>query len=187
MAREYWPTQLYIDAAYIREDLKHLGIGNWFVPRELTRPLNNLRIDGKNLVVRRTIYYDAIDEQAETAQDQKQHLDKVGLLPDTLGQWSLVTFCQRFHALDGVYVDAKEEKRIVALKPKPAFKALFDIASTKEGSGVTLYNEKAPASNEGSDDLCSWWRRGRVELYCDTYLKRTAPAMELVRVGILAA
>jgi site-specific DNA recombinase len=47
--------------------------------------------------------------------------------------------------LDGVYVDAKEEKRIVALKPKPAFKALFDFATTKEGSGVILYNEKTLA------------------------------------------
>ena len=65
--------------------------------------------------------------------------------------------------LDGVYVDAKEEKRIVALKPKPAFKALFQIATTKEARGVILYNEKALALSESSDDLCSWWRRGRVE------------------------
>lgn len=46
--------------------------------------------------------------------------------------------------LDAVYVDAKEERRIVALKPKPAFRALFQIATTKEGSGVILYNDKAP-------------------------------------------
>jgi len=64
--------------------------------------------------------------------------------------------------LDGVYVDAKEERRIVALKPKPAFKALFHIATTKADSGVILYNEKTPALSESSDDLCSWWRRGRV-------------------------
>jgi site-specific DNA recombinase len=32
--------------------------------------------------------------------------------------------------LEGVYVDANEEKRMVALKPKPAFKALFQIATT---------------------------------------------------------
>jgi len=66
--------------------------------------------------------------------------------------------------LDGVYVDAKEEKRIVALKPTPAFKALFRIATTKEGRGVVLYNEKAPALSEGSNGSCFWWRRGRVEL-----------------------
>jgi hypothetical protein len=64
--------------------------------------------------------------------------------------------------LDGVYVDAKEERRIVALKPKPAFQALFQIATTKEGSGVVLYNEKAPTFSESSDEMipCSWWRRG---------------------------
>ena len=70
--------------------------------------------------------------------------------------------------LDGVYVDAKEERRIVALKPKPAFKALFQIATTKADSGVILYNEKTPALSESSDDLCSWWRRGRVELPVQT-------------------
>ena len=91
MASEFWQTQIYIDAAYIREDLKNLGIGDWFVPRELTRPLNNLRIDGKRLAIRRTIFYDAIDEQAETAQNQRQHLNKVGLLPDTQVKLGRVT------------------------------------------------------------------------------------------------
>jgi site-specific DNA recombinase len=66
--------------------------------------------------------------------------------------------------LDGVYVDAKEEKRIVALKPKPAFKALFQIATTKEGSGIVLYNEKTLAAGESPDGPCSWWRRGRLYL-----------------------
>ena len=47
--------------------------------------------------------------------------------------------------LDGVYVDAKQDRAIVAPKPKPAFKARFQIATTKEGSGVILYNEKTPA------------------------------------------
>jgi hypothetical protein len=66
--------------------------------------------------------------------------------------------------LDGAYVDAKREKQIVALKPKPAFKALFQIATTKGGSGIILYNEKTLAAGESPDDNtpCSWWRRGRV-------------------------
>jgi hypothetical protein len=55
-------------------------------------------------------------------------------------------------------------RRIVALKPTPAFKALFQIATTKEGSGVILYNEKTLALSESSDDLCSWWRRERVDI-----------------------
>ena len=37
--------------------------------------------------------------------------------------------------LDAVYVDTVEEKSVVALKPKPAFRALFQIATTREGSG----------------------------------------------------
>jgi hypothetical protein len=73
--------------------------------------------------------------------------------------------------LEGVYVDAKEEKRIVALKPKPAFKALFQIATTKEGSGIILYNEKTLAGCESLDGSCSWWRRGRDELHDPVYLE----------------
>ena len=41
--------------------------------------------------------------------------------------------------LEAVYVDTVEERAIVALKPKPAFRALFQIATTREGSGVVLY------------------------------------------------
>ena len=63
--------------------------------------------------------------------------------------------------LDGGYVDCKVDRAIVALKPKPAFQALFQIATTKEGSGVILYNEKALALSEDSDGSCLWWRRGR--------------------------
>ncbi|MGK5091403.1 recombinase family protein, partial [Deltaproteobacteria bacterium TL4] len=43
--------------------------------------------------------------------------------------------------LDAVYVDAKEEKRIVAIKPKPPFRPVFQVAATKEGSEVILINE----------------------------------------------
>ena len=68
--------------------------------------------------------------------------------------------------LDGVYVDTVEEKAVVALRPKPAFQALFQIATTREGSGVVLYNEKPPDQfpSPEDDSPCSWWRRGRVEL-----------------------
>jgi hypothetical protein len=39
--------------------------------------------------------------------------------------------------LDAVYVDTVEEKAIVALKPKPEFQSLFQIATTKEGKGAS--------------------------------------------------
>ena len=65
--------------------------------------------------------------------------------------------------LDAVYVDTVEEKAIVALRPKPAFRPLFEIAITRKGSDVVLINEPPPASNEPeAADSCFWWRRGRV-------------------------
>ncbi len=63
--------------------------------------------------------------------------------------------------LDAVYVDAKEEKRIVGIKPKPPFRPIFRVATTKESSGVLLMKEP-PASQPEAP--CFWWRRGRVEL-----------------------
>jgi len=68
--------------------------------------------------------------------------------------------------LDAVYVDPVEERAIVALKPKPAFRALFQIATTREGSGVILYKENPPDqfSSPEDDSPCSWWRRGRVDI-----------------------
>jgi len=64
--------------------------------------------------------------------------------------------------LDAVYVDAKQEKRIIAIKPKPPFRPVFHVAATKEGSGVILLNE--PPENSPEARPCFWWRRGRVEL-----------------------
>ena len=48
--------------------------------------------------------------------------------------------------LEAVYVDPVDERTIVALKPKSAFRALFQIATTQEGSGVVHYNENPPDS-----------------------------------------
>ena len=79
--------------------------------------------------------------------------------------------------LDAVYVDTVEERRIVAIRARPAFRPLLDIATTTEGSGIHLINEKdLPAEHENGpeDEMaspahngavpCCWWRRGRVEL-----------------------
>ena len=69
--------------------------------------------------------------------------------------------------LETVFVDTVEERAIVALKPKPAFRALFQIATTRDGSGVILYKENPPDqfSSPEDDPPCSWWRRGRDELH----------------------
>ena len=81
--------------------------------------------------------------------------------------------------LDAVYVDTVDERRIVAIRPKPAFRPLLEIATTRAGSGIVLVSERdlaedgqafetttaPPPRGQGADGLpCFWWRRGRVEL-----------------------
>ena len=65
--------------------------------------------------------------------------------------------------LDAVYVDTVEEKAIVAIQPKPAFLALFEVATTREGSDVVLISQRQapPALQPEAYDQCCWWRRGR--------------------------
>jgi len=75
--------------------------------------------------------------------------------------------------LDAVYVDTVEKRRIVAIRPRPAFRPLFEVATTREDSGIVLVSERdlenanqpPPGGHEADGSLCSWWRRGRVELY----------------------
>ena len=43
--------------------------------------------------------------------------------------------------LDAIYVDAKKTKSIVAIRPKPPFKPIFQVAVTKEGSNIRILNE----------------------------------------------
>ena len=79
--------------------------------------------------------------------------------------------------LDVVYVDTVDEKRIVAIRPKPTFRPLFEIATMREGSGIVLVKQSDLATeNDNGPGVemtspahdtavpCSWWRRGRVEL-----------------------
>jgi len=46
--------------------------------------------------------------------------------------------------LDAVYVDTVEEKSVVAIRPKPAFRPLLENATTRAGSGIALINETPP-------------------------------------------
>ena len=43
--------------------------------------------------------------------------------------------------LDAVYVDAKKTNSIVAVKPKPPFKPVFQVAASREGSDISILNE----------------------------------------------
>ena len=67
--------------------------------------------------------------------------------------------------LDGVYVDTRELRSIVMIRPKAPFRAVFETAVTREWSGVELIRyEPQENTPEAHTDPCSWWRRGRVEL-----------------------
>ncbi len=46
--------------------------------------------------------------------------------------------------LDAVYVDTVEEKSVVAIRPKPAFRPIFEVATTRAGSGIPLIKETPP-------------------------------------------
>jgi len=91
------------------------------------------------------------------------------LLEDLPKLWEEASLTERrkllTSMLDAVYVDTVEEKSIVAIRPKPAFQPLFEIATTRKGSDVVLINEPPQADSEPeAADLCFWWRRGRVDL-----------------------
>ena len=47
-----------------------------------------------------------------------------------------------------VYVDHKGAKAVVAIQPKPAFRAVFQVATTREGSGVVLIKEPPDQAQE---------------------------------------
>ncbi|MFQ6026761.1 MAG: hypothetical protein ACE5Q6_04505 [Dehalococcoidia bacterium] len=90
--------------------------------------------------------------------------------------------------LEAVYVETVEERAIVALKPKPAFQALFQVATTREGSVVVLFPENEnPHRASGESFPCSWWRRGRLHLPLTPYLSEPLSAKELVLVELFAA
>ena len=43
--------------------------------------------------------------------------------------------------LDVVYVDAKQAKSVVAIKPKPPFRPIFQVAATRSESKINIVNE----------------------------------------------
>ena len=65
--------------------------------------------------------------------------------------------------LDAVYVDTVEDKSVVAIRPKPAFRPIFEVATTREGSGIALINQTPQTQDEReASESYFWWRRGRL-------------------------
>ena len=49
--------------------------------------------------------------------------------------------------LDAVYVDAKTTKSIIAIRPKPPFKPVFQVAASREGCEIRILNEPIEGSS----------------------------------------
>jgi site-specific DNA recombinase len=49
--------------------------------------------------------------------------------------------------LDAVYVDAKKTMSIIAIKPKPPFKSVFQVAASRKGSDIRILNEPINGSS----------------------------------------
>ena len=67
--------------------------------------------------------------------------------------------------LDAVYMDTVEEKSMIAIRSKPAFMLMFELAQTRQGSNMVSVLEKAlpPVDDsEAATSPCLWWRRGRI-------------------------
>ena len=148
-----------IERKRVQEKLRRLGtafVDGVYDEKDYKRQRRNLELELESLVV----------PQADAAEEAGKLIER---LPEL---WEDANATERrkllLTMLDGVYIDAKDEKRVVAIKPKPPFRPILQIATTKAGSEVVLVHEKEgeknqpPPRGEEADDLaCSWWRRGR--------------------------
>ena len=49
--------------------------------------------------------------------------------------------------LDAVYADAKQSKRVVAIRPKPSFRPIMQVAASREGSDIRIVNAPLDGSS----------------------------------------
>jgi len=70
--------------------------------------------------------------------------------------------------MEAVYVDQKDAKAVVAIQPKPAFRAVFQVATTRADSGVMLIKEELPDQAQKAPSPCLWWRRGELNSTMNT-------------------
>jgi len=67
--------------------------------------------------------------------------------------------------LDALYVDSKDTRSIVAIKPKAPFCPISQEDITTAGSGVALIQEPPYDDPEAQGDPCFWWRQGGAEAH----------------------
>ncbi len=68
--------------------------------------------------------------------------------------WSKANFTEQrkilLTMLDGVYVDVKKSRLVIAVKVKPPFKPIFQVAVSKKESKIRILNEPLGTSPAGS-------------------------------------
>jgi hypothetical protein len=52
-----------------------------------------------------------------------------------------------FMILDAVYIDTKNTKSVIAIKPKPPFKPVFQVAVSRKGSNINIVSEPLKGSS----------------------------------------
>ena len=104
--------------------------------------------------------------------DQTDHLNKLAqFLADVSAAWAVATQEQRNKLARALFDQVwLEDKIVVAVKPRTELEPFFRL----NYENFTKKNIEDTTST-------------RVELYCDTYLRRPSPATDLVRVRMLAA
>ena len=116
----------------------------------------------------------------------------LSLLPETtkslqslasLGQESMAEYLQNWQRAQAAKLKHLQFQML------PSQLEVVEEALSREGSGVVLYKENPPDQfpSPEDDSPCSWWRRGRVELYRTPYLGNPVSATGVVGVELLAA
>jgi hypothetical protein len=72
--------------------------------------------------------------------------------------------------LEAVYVDAKQTRSIVALRPKPPFRPIFQVAISREDSDIRLINEPLELKSNGSSVFQVETGENIIETRTPTYL-----------------
>jgi|GEM_PF-278643 len=181
-----------IQAIALPESWQDRMLGQLHLADEVERVAEERRQTEQRLKRLGQVYLDGLLEQDDYRRQKRQleerlhslvvpgvnAVQEAGKLLESLPQlWAEATLGEKrqilLSMLEAVYVDPVEEKAIVAIKPKPAFLALFNMVETRSGSAVALITQKNMDGNETVSEVvrdctesvpCSWWRRGRVEL-----------------------
>ena len=88
---------------------------------------------------------------ANAAVDAGKLLENLGSLwekADLGERWRLLTTM-----LDAVNLDTVEKKRLAAIWPKPAFRHLLEVATTREASDIVLAHDVEEGSNPVGQSL----------------------------------